>query len=101
MVATNRDLPNVRAKPEERTRSSAPSIAELMERYPYVQLATLVDAVPEGANWVHEIKFDGYRLLGFHSGQTVRLITRNGKDWTGAFPSLGGSISISGGSRGV
>jgi bifunctional non-homologous end joining protein LigD len=94
VVATNRDLPNVRAKPEERTRSSAPSIAELMERYPYVQLATLVDAVPEGANWVHEIKFDGYRLLGFHSGQTVRLITRNGKDWTGAFPSLSAAISV-------
>jgi bifunctional non-homologous end joining protein LigD len=94
VVATNRDLPNVRAKPEERTRSSAPTIAELMERYPDVQLATLVDAVPEGANWVDEIKFDGYRLLGFQSGQTVRLITRNGKDWTGSFPSLSAALSV-------
>ena len=42
----------------------------------------------QGANWVHEIKFDGYRLLGFRAGQTARLITRNGKDWTGSFPSL-------------
>ncbi len=75
------------AQPEE-IRSSAHTIAELIARYPDVQLATLVDAVPEGANWVHEIKFDGYRLLGFRSGQTARLITRNGKDWTGSFPSL-------------
>ena len=64
-----------------------------MARYPGVQLATLVDAVPKGTNWVQEIKFDGYRLLGFRSGQTVRLITRNGKDWTGNFPSLSAALS--------
>jgi bifunctional non-homologous end joining protein LigD len=52
-----------------------------------------VDAVPEGSNWVHEIKFDGYRLLGFQAGQTGRLITRNGKDWTGSFPSLSAALS--------
>ena len=94
MVVTNRDLPNVTAKPEGRTRSPAPTIVELMERYPDVQLATLVDAVPEGANWVHEIKFDGYRLLGFQTRQTVRLITRNGKNWTGSFPSLSAALSV-------
>ena len=38
-----------------------------MERYPGVQLATLVDEPPQGEDWVHEIKFDGYRLLGFVS----------------------------------
>ena len=94
VVVTNRDLPNVTEKPEGRTRSPAPTIVELMERYPDVQLATLVDAVPEGANWVHEIKFDGYRLLGFQTRQTVRLITRNGKNWTGSFPSLSAALSV-------
>ncbi len=69
------------------------AVAELIARYPGVQLATLVDAVPEGKNWVHEIKFDGYRLLGFQSGQTVRLITRNGKDWTASFPSLATALA--------
>jgi len=64
-----------------------------MALYPDVQLATLVDAVPEGENWVHETKFDGYRLLGFRAGQDVRLITRNGKDWTGSFPSLSAALS--------
>ena len=38
---------------------------------PEVQLATLVDEPPEGEQWVHEIKFDGYRLLGFVSGGAV------------------------------
>jgi bifunctional non-homologous end joining protein LigD len=36
---------------------------------------------------LHEIKLDGYRLLGFVSGGTSRLRTRNGKDWTESFPS--------------
>jgi bifunctional non-homologous end joining protein LigD len=59
-----------------------------MDRYSEVQLATLVDKAPEGKDWIHEIKFDGYRLLGFVAGGAVRLQTRNGKDWTKDFPSL-------------
>jgi len=65
---------------------------ELVRRYPGVQLATLVDHPPEGAEWLHEIKFDGYRLLGFVSGGETRLMTRNGKDWTSKFPSLTGAL---------
>jgi bifunctional non-homologous end joining protein LigD len=38
---------------------------ELIRRYGEVQLATLVEAPPAGDNWLHEIKFDGYRLLAF------------------------------------
>ncbi|MGJ5818841.1 DNA ligase D [Paludibaculum fermentans] len=60
----------------------------LMEEYPEVQLATLVDAAPEGRNWVHETKFDGYRLLGLLAGGTVRLRTRNGHDWSERFPAI-------------
>ncbi|MEO8126263.1 MAG: DNA ligase D [Bryobacteraceae bacterium] len=60
----------------------------MMERYPEVQLATLVETPPEGPEWIHEIKFDGYRLLAFVAGHKSRLRTRNGKDWTGSFPSL-------------
>src|SRR4051794_29616750 len=64
----------------------------LIERYPEVQLATLVDTPPEGAQWVHEIKLDGYRLLGFVSGGVPRLRTRNGNDWTERFPSLADAL---------
>ena len=53
-----------------------------------MQLATLVSVPPEGASWVHEMKFDGYRLLGFVCDGRARLRTRNGKDWTESFPSL-------------
>jgi bifunctional non-homologous end joining protein LigD len=52
------------------------------------QLATLVDNVPQGEEWVHEIKFDGYRVLCKVSGGEARIITRNGKDWTGQFESV-------------
>ena len=33
---------------------------------------------PSGTNWIHEIKFDGFRLLARRDGPTVRLFTRNG-----------------------
>lgn len=68
------------------------SVANLQRRYPAVQLATLVDQPPEGGEWVHEIKFDGYRLLGFVSDGAVSLRTRNGQDWTAKFPSLADSL---------
>jgi bifunctional non-homologous end joining protein LigD len=60
----------------------------LLRRYSQVQLATLVDQPPEGSDWLHEIKLDGYRLLGFVSKGVSCLRTRNGKDWTGSFPSV-------------
>jgi len=52
------------------------------------QLATLVDSVPAGNRWMHEIKFDGYRALIAVKGKAVRVFTRNGKDWTDKFGPL-------------
>jgi bifunctional non-homologous end joining protein LigD len=52
------------------------------------QLATLVDAVPAGNDWFHEIKFDGYRALVSVAGGDVRVFTRHGLDWTGKFGPL-------------
>jgi bifunctional non-homologous end joining protein LigD len=49
------------------------------------QLCTLVNAAPEGAGWIHEIKFDGYRMLCRVQGGRARLVSRNGKDWTSRF----------------
>ncbi|HET8948114.1 MAG TPA: DNA ligase D, partial [Candidatus Polarisedimenticolia bacterium] len=49
------------------------------------ELATLVDAAPAGADWLHEIKFDGYRALGRVDAGKARLFTRRGNDWTSAF----------------
>jgi bifunctional non-homologous end joining protein LigD len=49
------------------------------------QLATLVDAPPEGKDWVHEIKFDGYRIMAAVGGGRVVVYTRTGLDWTDKF----------------
>lgn len=48
-------------------------------------LATLAAAAPAGPRWLHEIKFDGYRLQARIEGGAVRLLTRAGLDWTARF----------------
>jgi bifunctional non-homologous end joining protein LigD len=52
------------------------------------ELTTLVDAPPGGTNWVHEVKFDGYRMGARIEDGTVKLITRSGLDWTRRFPTI-------------
>jgi bifunctional non-homologous end joining protein LigD len=51
-------------------------------------LATLVAKPPIGDGWVHEIKFDGYRIQARIDGKSVRLLTRNGLDWSERFGTL-------------
>jgi bifunctional non-homologous end joining protein LigD len=53
-----------------------------------LQLATLVDAVPGGNGWFHEIKYDGYRAEIAAAGSDVRVYTRSGLDWTDKFAPL-------------
>ncbi|NMA97733.1 MAG: DNA ligase D [Phyllobacteriaceae bacterium] len=53
-----------------------------------VQLATLVDSIPEGDDWLFEMKYDGYRCLAAVDGDSVRLYTRSGLDWTEKFGAL-------------
>ena len=48
-------------------------------------LATLVATPPAGERWIHEIKFDGYRLQARIEAGGVKLLTRSGLDWTGRF----------------
>ena len=52
------------------------------------QLATLTDEVPHGDDWVHEIKYDGYRILCRVTNQSATLFTRNGTDWTTKLPRM-------------
>ena len=69
--------------------SHAPGAREAsFPREPHAQLATLVDTAPEGSDWLHEIKLDGYRILcGIDDGR-ARLVSRNGNDWTGRFQEI-------------
>jgi bifunctional non-homologous end joining protein LigD len=52
------------------------------------QLATLVSEAPVGDDWLHELKFDGYRMLVHITADDVRFWSRNGKDWTEKFRNL-------------
>jgi DNA ligase D-like protein (predicted ligase) len=46
------------------------------------QLTRLVEEAPEGPNWLHEVKFDGYRMHARIDGNDIRLLTRTGLNWT-------------------
>ena len=50
------------------------------------QLPTLVDQPPEGEDWIHEIKHDGYRTMLVRDSDGIRAFTRNGFDWTDRYP---------------
>jgi bifunctional non-homologous end joining protein LigD len=56
------------------------------------QLATLVDQVPAGDEWIHELKYDGYRLVAMLNKGRASLITRNGNDWTDRFPTVAAAL---------
>jgi len=51
-------------------------------------IPTLAAKPPSGPGWVHEIKHDGYRLIVRRDGDTVRLFTRRGHDWTDRYPAI-------------
>ena len=50
------------------------------------QLTKLSTKAPSGSQWVHEIKFDGYRMAARIDRGKVRLLTRTGLDWTAKYP---------------
>src|SRR5215813_9814570 len=52
------------------------------------ELTTLVDVPPSGTGWIHEVKFDGYRMGARIENGTVKMITRSGLDWTRKFPAI-------------
>jgi bifunctional non-homologous end joining protein LigD len=65
-----------------------PAGAESMPRFIEPQLCTLVERPPASADWVHEVKFDGYRMQLRVEGGVAVLRTRKGLDWTERFPEI-------------
>lgn len=61
--------------------SAQPSFVPLMA-------AQLVDRLPEGREWMYELKLDGYRALILKDGDTVKIRSRNDKDLTRSYPNL-------------
>jgi len=58
-----------------------------------VQLAKPVSSAPDDGGWLYELKYDGYRILAFVEGGAVRLVTRNGSDYTGRFKDIASSLA--------
>jgi bifunctional non-homologous end joining protein LigD len=56
-------------------------------------LATLADELPKGGDWVYEVKWDGYRALGYVRGGEPRLVSRNGNDLTQRFPDVAKALA--------
>lgn len=64
-----------------------------------VQLAKLVDRVPTGDNWIFELKYDGYRIIAYLHHNEVRLMSRNGNDYTSKLQSIADALLEWGGGR--
>jgi bifunctional non-homologous end joining protein LigD len=60
------------------------------------QLATLKSKAPKGDQWLHEIKFDGYRIQVHLNRGRKKVFTRNGLDWTKRFTEIAGALAIPG-----
>lgn len=65
----------------KRVKGTPPAFAE-------PQLCTLVDSVPTGSAWMHEVKYDGYRALIAVGGGSAKVYTRSGLDWTDKFAAI-------------
>lgn len=78
--------------PARKAKRGAAGAAPLPDFLP-PQLAMLVDRPKAGNDWLHEIKFDGYRLQARLDDGEVRLLTRNGLDWTHRFPDIAAAVA--------
>ena len=57
-----------------------------------LQLARLVPSAPEGDAWIHEVKFDGYRVLLWRQGSAVRITSRGNQDWSMKLPTAAEAV---------
>lgn len=58
-----------------------------------IQLAQLTDKIPQGNDWVYELKYDGYRIVSYIEQNNVRLMTRNGHDYHNYFIEVTNALS--------
>lgn len=79
-----------RATPDPRRLTGART--GLLPLFVEPSLASSVGAPPSGDQWWHEVKFDGYRIQARIDADEIRLLTRNGLDWTARFASIADAI---------
>lgn len=80
-IAEGKPSPKTRQGKRGRGRAAPPPFEP-------VQLATLVDEAPDGPDWLHETKYDGYRALIACGGGSAVVYTRSGHDWSDKFPDV-------------
>lgn len=77
-----------KAKPATTTPKPRSARKAMLPVFVEPALPTLHEEAPTGEGWLHEIKYDGYRIEARIDGGTVKLLTRKGLDWTKRFPSI-------------
>jgi bifunctional non-homologous end joining protein LigD len=80
------------AKPARKSKAEPKSGAPLPD-FIAPSLATLRAQAPDDPGWVHEVKFDGYRIQARLDHGEVRLLTRKGLDWTAKFPNVAQAVA--------
>lgn len=88
IAAGKEALPNAIATPKPKRKPARGRQPAKLPAFRKPQLATLVENVPTGNGWMHEIKFDGYRAMIAVRGEEVKVFTRSGQDWTDKFAPL-------------
>jgi bifunctional non-homologous end joining protein LigD len=91
---TESKKPTVKSKAKAKAKSKEPAArgAALPDFVPPC-LATLSDTAPDDPGWIHEIKFDGYRIQARLDHGDVELKTRKALDWTAKFPTIASAIA--------
>ena len=67
--------------------------AAAMPEWVAPQLTQLVEAAPDGDQWLHEIKYDGYRMHARLDRGAIKLLTRTGLDWTQKYPAIARAVT--------
>ena len=95
-VATGRSLDEIAADDDRTWRSNREpkkTREAVTLKFTPPELATLVKEAPEGKDWIHEVKLDGYRIVAHVNRGKATLFSRNGKDWTDRMPEVARALA--------
>jgi len=92
-VVREKTKPAAAGKPRTQRRTRAAGKKEALPEFIAPQLATLVSDAPSESDWTYEVKYDGYRMLARCEGKDVRLVSRNGNDWTTRLAPLAAALA--------
>ncbi len=93
LIKTNEDnWIIIKIKDEFATSKAQPKTPKLPLKTCSPQLALLTEKIPKGKDWIFEIKYDGYRIISFVENGKVKMLTRNGLDYTKKLGKISNSL---------